>query len=105
MWQRARKSVIWLAVLALAASVIYGISTSSGVAYSDDDLHGVDFSILDAKEKRSALQSANRARCPCGCNMSLAQCVATDMTCPLRTENLGRIRSIVTDVAAARSSS
>ncbi|MQA31557.1 MAG: hypothetical protein GEU82_17265 [Luteitalea sp.] len=104
-WQRSRKPIIWLGVLGLAAALVYGISTSSGVAYSDDVLHGVDFSILDAGEKRSALQSANRARCPCGCNMSLAQCVATDMTCPLRTENLGRIRSMVTEVVAARNSS
>lgn len=84
---------------------MYGISTSSGVAYTDADIHGVDFSILNAREKKTALQSANRARCPCGCGMSLAQCVSTDMTCPLRTENLGKIRSMVTDVAAARSSS
>lgn len=92
-------------MLAVAAAIIYGISTSSGVAYSDADLHGVDFSILNASEKRTALQTANRARCNCGCGMTLAQCVATDMTCPIRTENLGRIRTMVTDVAAARSSS
>jgi hypothetical protein len=36
--------------------------------------------------------------------MTLAQCVATDMTCPIRTENLGRIRTMVTDVVARRSS-
>ena len=40
-----------------------------------------------------------------GCGMTLAQCVATDMTCPIRTDNLGRIRGMVTDVVAARSSS
>ena len=95
----------WIGALALAAAIVYGISTTSGVAYSDADLHGVDFSILNASEKRTALQSANRARCSCGCGMTLAQCVATDMTCPIRTENLGRLRVMVTDVVAARSSS
>jgi hypothetical protein len=104
-WQRARKPLTWVGAIGLAAALMYGISTSSGVAYSDDDIHGVDFSILDAKEKRTALQSANRARCPCGCGMTLAQCVATDMTCPLRTDNLTRIRAMVTEVAAARGSS
>jgi hypothetical protein len=105
LWQRSRKAVIWVAVIAIGAAIVYGISTSSGVAYSDDDIHGVDFSILDAKEKRTALQAANRARCGCGCGMTLAQCVATDMTCPIRTDNLSRIRAMVTDVVAARSSS
>jgi hypothetical protein len=105
LWQKSRKSVIWIGVVALAAVIVYGISTSSGVAYSDADIHGVDFSILNAAEKKTALQTANRARCGCGCGMTLAQCVATDMTCPIRTDNLSRIRSMVTDVVAARSSS
>jgi hypothetical protein len=102
LWQRSRKFVIWAGVLGVAVAIIYGISTTSGVAFTDADLHGVDFSVLSAKEKRTALQAANRARCPCGCNMTLAQCVATDATCPLRTDNLGRIRTMVT---AARGSS
>jgi hypothetical protein len=96
LWQRSRKLVIWGGVLGLAAAIIYGFSTMSGVAFTDADLHGVDFSVLSAKEKKTALQAANRARCPCGCAMSLAQCVATDSTCPLRTDNLGRIRTMVT---------
>lgn len=100
-----RKRVIWVGIIAVAAAIVYAISTSSGVAYSDADLHGVDFSILDAKEKKAALQAANRARCGCGCGMTLAQCVATDMTCPIRTDNLDRLRGMVTDVVAARSSS
>ena len=104
-WQRARKPVVWLGGLAAAGAVIFALSTSSGVPYSDADLHGIDFSILSASEKKTALQTANRARCACGCGMTLAQCVATDSTCPIRTDNLGRIRTIVAEVAAARSSS
>jgi hypothetical protein len=104
-WQRSRKRVIWLGIIAVAAALAYGISTSSGVAYSDADLHGVDFSILNAKEKRTALQAANRARCTCGCGMTVAQCVATDMTCPIRLDNLDRLRGMVTDMIATRSSS
>lgn len=103
--QRARPTLLWLATIAVAALIIYGIATSSGVAYSDADIHGVDFSILNSAEKKTALQSANRARCTCGCGMTLAQCVATDMTCPIRTDNLGRIRAMVTEVFAARRAS
>ena len=105
MWQRYRSRVVWLGVIAAAALIVYALSTSSGVAYSDADLHGIDFSVLDAKEKRTALQAANRADCSCGCGLKLAQCVATDSTCPIRTQNIERIRSMVSDVIAARSSS
>lgn len=69
----------------------------SGVAYTDADIRVVDFSLLTSKEKRSALQAANRARCVCGCGMNLAQCVATDSTCPLRDRNIQSIRTIVQD--------
>jgi hypothetical protein len=105
LWQRYRSRVVWAGVIAAAAMIVYALSTSSGVAYSDADLHGIDFSVLDAKEKRTALQAANRADCVCGCNLKLAQCVATDSTCPIRTENIERIRTMVKDVIAARSSS
>jgi hypothetical protein len=104
-WQRFRTRVIWVAIIAVAAAIVYAFSTASGVTYSDADLHGVDFSILNAKEKHTALQAANRARCTCGCGMTVAQCVATDMTCPIRMDNLDRLRGMVTDVIAARSSS
>jgi hypothetical protein len=104
-WQRFRKRLIWIGVVVLASAAIYGLSLTSGVPYSDADLHGVDFSILNTAEKRTALQTANRARCTCGCGMTVAQCVATDSTCPIRTENLGRLRTMVADVVAARASS
>jgi hypothetical protein len=34
-------------------------------------------------------------RCPCGCGLGLAQCVATDSTCPIREENIERIKKMV----------
>ena len=42
-----------------------------------------------------ALTAANTARCTCGCGMTLAQCVSTDMTCPLRESNIQSIRAMV----------
>ena len=68
---------------------------TAGVAYGEDDIRVVDFSSLTDSQKRGALREANGARCTCGCGMTLAQCVSTDMTCPVREPNIQRIRTIV----------
>jgi hypothetical protein len=85
----------WLVVAAGVALLVWGISLTSGVAYTDRDITVVNFSALTSSEKRGALQAANRARCSCGCGMTLAQCVSTDMTCPLREQNIQSIRTMV----------
>jgi hypothetical protein len=88
------KLIKWVAVLGGLALIAYGASQMSGVAYNEDAIKVVDFSALNAAEKRSALQSANNARCSCGCGLGLAQCVATDSTCPIREANIERIRTM-----------
>jgi len=85
----------WIVAAGAVALVVYGISQMSSIAYSDKDLGVVDFSNLDSKEKRAALEAANTARCTCGCGMTLAQCVATDSTCPLRVGNIDKIKGMV----------
>ena len=85
----------WIVAVGAVSLVVYGISQMSSIAYSDKDLGVVDFSNLDSKEKRTALEAANTARCTCGCGMTLAQCVATDSTCPLRVGNIDRIKGMV----------
>lgn len=98
---RARKRAVipaivkWIAACAIVGVVVYAVSQMSNIAYGDAEIKVVDFSGLDAKQKRSALEAANAARCTCGCGMTLAQCVATDMTCPVREGNLDRIRTMV----------
>jgi hypothetical protein len=92
-----RKAIKWVVALAGAALVVYGVSQMSGVAYNEDAIKVVDFSDLKAAEKRSALQAANNARCTCGCGLGLAQCVATDSTCPIRESNIDRIKKMVRD--------
>ena len=87
----------WSAAVAVAAAVIYGVSQISCVAFSDRDLPAVNFSGLSASQKKTALVAANQARCTCSCGMTLAQCVATDSTCPLRENNIGRIKTMVTE--------
>ena len=87
--------VTWVVVVAGVGLLVWGLSQSSGVAYTDRDIGVVNFSDLTSSEKTSALQAANRARCSCGCGMTLAQCVSTDMTCPLREQNIQSIRTMV----------
>jgi hypothetical protein len=93
--RRSSKLLTWIVAAGVLALVVYGVSQMSGIAYTDKDLAVVDFSDLNSKEKRTALEAANAARCTCGCGMTLAQCVATDSTCPLRDGNITRIRGLV----------
>ncbi len=96
---RAARSITriltWLGVIAGVVLLVWGISRISGVAYTDRDIAVVSFSALTSSEKRSALEAANRERCICGCGMTLARCVSTDMTCPLREQNIQSIRTMV----------
>jgi hypothetical protein len=92
--QRAR-IVRWVVGLSAIAIIGYGLSQMSNIAYDDQDIAVVDFSNLSSKQKKTALEAANSARCNCGCGMTLAQCVATDSTCPIRVSNIGRVKTMV----------
>jgi hypothetical protein len=81
--------------IGLVGLLVYGVSQMSGIAYGESAIGVVSFSSLNSTQKRSALQAANRARCTCGCGMTLAECVATDSTCPVREGNIERIRTLV----------
>jgi hypothetical protein len=93
--RRSSKLLTWIVAAGAVTLIGYGISQMSNIAYDDGDLGVIDFSNLTAKEKRTALETANSARCTCGCGMTLAQCVATDSTCPLREGNITRIKGMV----------
>jgi hypothetical protein len=106
---RARKPagrsrlVTWLIAAAVIGAVGYGLSQISNIAYGDAEIKVIDFSGLDAAQKRSALEAANAARCTCGCGMTLAQCVATDSTCPIRETNVEKIKNLVNVAARTKS--
>jgi hypothetical protein len=102
---RRYRPVKWILVAGVIALVIYGVSQMSSIAYSDRDLAVVDFSGLSRSEKNNALEAANRARCTCGCGMTLAQCVATDSTCPVRDGNIDRIKRLVEQAKEPRPAS
>ena len=87
----------WAGIIAAVALLGYCASEMSGVAYGESALGVVDFSSLTPSAKRTALKAANAARCACGCGMTLAQCVATDSTCPVREPNIQRIKTMVNE--------
>ena len=93
--RRIKSIVITLGVLAVIGGLIYGLARSPNIAFTERDLPDVDFTSLNAEQKRAALIEANADRCTCGCGMALAQCVATDMTCPVRDSNITKIRGMV----------
>ena len=93
------KAIKWIAALGAVALIVYVGSQMSGVAYNEDAIKVVNFSNLKPAEKQTALVAANNARCTCSCGMTLAQCVATDSTCPVRENNIERIKTMVRDAA------
>ena len=93
--RRAKTFAITAGVLAALGGLIYGLASSPSIAYNERDLTDIDFTSLNPDQKRAALIDANADRCTCGCGMALAQCVATDMTCPIRTGNIAKIRGMV----------
>ena len=102
--KRLRKVLVWAAVISLGSAFLYVASENAGVPYDERAIAVVDFSSLDAPAKKTALQAANRARCTCTCGMQLAQCVATDSTCPIRNENIERIKTMVREARPQSSS-
>ena len=93
--RQSRKVVIWVAGAGILAAAVYGFSLNN-VAYGERALRDVvDLSGLSSSQKRTALKQANAARCTCGCGLGLAECIATDSTCPIRSDNITRLRGMV----------
>ena len=93
--RRVKSAAIWVGVLAAIGAIFYGLANTSRIAYGERQLAVIDFTSLNGTQKDAALTQANAERCTCGCGMTLAQCVATDMTCPVRENNITRIRGMV----------
>ena len=74
--RRLKNSAVTLAVLAAVGGVIYGLSRSAGIAYNERDLTDIDFTSLNADQKRAALVEANEERCQSLIEQSLAMCTA-----------------------------
>ena len=89
----------WAAGLVLVAAIGYGILQTFGFPFDADDLTAVDSTVLSASEQRTALR-ARTGRCGCGCGMTLAQCVAIDMTVRSR-RNIDRLKTMVQEARRA----
>ena len=63
--------------------------------YTDANIPEVDFSALNEDQKKPILDDINGEYCSCGCSLTLAQCVVTDSTCPIRNTNIAKIQSEV----------
>jgi len=95
-----RKAKRWVKNSAILAGVVlvvwFAVSElTTGFPYTEVDIAVVNFSGLTEEQRDDALREANQARCNCGCGMTLAQCVSTDSTCPVRTTNIRRIEAMV----------
>jgi hypothetical protein len=93
--KRSRGYLGWLVVAVVVGAAGYGLSQMSSVAFDEDDIKVVNFQGLSNRQKQEALEAANEARCTCGCSLGLAQCVSTDLTCPIRESNVERIKGMV----------
>jgi len=80
---------------ALVLPVLLSAQTSNLNVESTGDMPGVKLAGLTAPQKKQVMAIAQKEPCTCGCGMTLAQCVATDMTCPVRESNVTKIRGMV----------
>lgn len=109
------KAVIVVVGLAIAMLLGYAIAQMGGSGtnrvrssartlssppyYTVANLPEVDFSALDEEQTNAILDEVNTAYCSCGCSLTLAQCVVTDSTCPVRNTNIAKIQSEVNKAA------
>lgn len=60
-----------------------------------DDFPGLDKTAKLSPEKRKqVIEQANKEFCPCKCGYTLAGCLKDDRNCPIRAQNLDRIREL-----------
>lgn len=106
-----RRNLKWIAGAAILLLTGYGIFRSNNggsqeiTYYIDTDIEEIDFSKLAEAQKRGVLDKVNKISCTCGCGMTLAQCVAIDSTCPLRSSNIDQIRDLIKEEAETNKSS
>jgi hypothetical protein len=99
----APKLVKWIVAAAVIGGIGYGVSQMSNIAYGEREIKVIDFSGLESAKKREVLEAANAARCNCGCGMTMAQCIATDSTCPIRESNVEKLKAMVNEAARTKS--
>ena len=76
-------------VFSLFGDKVSGIGSTNYASIS-----GLDVSALNDKQRNWLMKKTNRVRCMCGCGMTLAQCINTDMTCPVRNRNIQQAKKL-----------
>lgn len=109
---RVKALLQWAGIAVVLFAVGYGLSRTgssetvqyrtgaSGVReripyYTVSDITEVDFSGMTEGQTKEVMDEANRLRCSCGCQMTLAQCIAIDRTCPIRSSNIVRLKGMI----------
>ena len=62
------------------------------------EIPGVDLSALSAAQKEEALRRLNSDGCPCGCQLTLAQCRINDAACDISPP---LVEQVITEIAGA----
>jgi len=62
------------------------------------ELPNVDFTGLNAEQKKAALKRMNSETCDCGCTLTLAQCRINDTSCPVSKKLAAQV---VKEIAAS----
>lgn len=99
-WKTAALAVGGFVVLVLGAQAWMERARQPGAGAGVTDfrtIDGVDLSFLTPEERGGLLAKTNQKRCQCRCGMTLAQCINTDRTCPLRRRNLDRVQRMAAE--------
>lgn len=82
----------------VSALAVFGtvLVTGSNIGAAQDwrtmtQLPGVNMAGLDPQQQASVLQILREEDCPCGCNMTLAQCRVEDQQCPMSPKLAKRV--------------
>ncbi|MCI0412298.1 SEC-C domain-containing protein [bacterium] len=100
---RSRKIWKWSIVVVGSLLILYGMyhipaggcRNRNAPYYTAANLEEIDFSKLSDEKREKIIDEINSDYCTCGCRLTLAQCVATDKTCPIRSGNITLIRNLV----------
>ena len=102
-WGPALIGVVALGILSL--SVYRGVVDIRSSSPKWDKTIHQDFPGLDAgpsmssKQREKVIEVANHQPCPCGCVHTLASCLKSDLTCPIRSQNIAKVKDLIAEAA------
>ncbi len=58
---------------------------------------------MRGEERDWIINKANDENCSCDCGFTLASCLKSDLTCPIRSQNLDRVKNMIMEFHENRS--